>query len=186
VIAQQVGRRHRHAGIHQQVKFEQAGGASVAVSEGVNPGDVKVRQHGFENCERHLPIRAQAGKPLVQPLAQALHQIRAVFRRGSTIHGPHQNRVLPIGSRHHTFVHGKIPQHFPVEMLDHLRRHLRVFTRPDKFGYDPVAFPDNVFHFLGQIRLAGRKLQRALHVLKHLALRQRVPLDRRGRASTFG
>ena len=94
--------------------------------------------------------------------------------------------MLPIDSRYHPLVHGKIFQHFSVEMLDHFRRQFRIFARPYEFGNDPVAFPQNIVHFLAQIRLAGRKLQSPLHMLKHLAFRQRISFIRCGRTNTLG
>ena len=185
VIAQDLRRGKRYPGAGQQRELDQTCRAAVAVSKGMNPGDVQVGEDGVEYCRRNpvvfvLSEHRQAAL-LLQPSAQAIKKEFAIRTRSAAIvaHADGVGRDL---AGNHPFLQ------MVLEAVEHLavalRNPLRGELDPDPIRYRVRDFStgvQNVVHFATQVVLRRRQGKSSLdHPVPNLFGAQRVALYRGG------
>src|SRR4051812_15548962 len=88
VVAQKVGRGRWHSRFDQDLELHQARRTAISIAEWVNPSQVKMSENGLEDAHHYwanLLPNFEGGA--VEPRAQALEQVLAIFGRRASV-GP--------------------------------------------------------------------------------------------------
>lgn len=163
--------------LKQKLVFDEAGGSSVAILEGVNPGDVQVSQDRGE--DRHGPFQRCAERVLAhvaKPLAQPVEKVGAVLCRCTSVVVPHDDAGRTDRAGRSVTRSCQILQDYPVELGDPVDgEHQRALLH--NVVHDPVVASDDVVDLLTKVFLRRRELQLVVYPLSHLLLGQRVAFD---------
>ena len=121
-----MGGRCRNAGCQQDLQLDKPGGAAIPIPERVNPGEVEMRDNGFDDGIHGLHSRRSLEVLARQPVAIPLQQITAVLGRSAAIHIAHEDRVVAQLAGHFFPLRRKLLQHPPVQLAEALRRQARI------------------------------------------------------------
>jgi hypothetical protein len=183
VVAEQVGGRARHAGGYEKVELEEARRAAVSIAEGMDPGEIEMRQEGTQQVRSEAQFLPWFEIGTGEPLAQVVEQVGTVFGRRTPV-GAYGHRVPPEYTRLDVVASGKAFEHLTVvggHQLPAQRRDLSGLERTE----DLVARLHEVVHFAGEVLLRWGEMELPFEMSQGLLFGQGVPFDRRRSEDAF-